>query len=213
MVDRWKEFHWLYIETRGVERPHMGRVPRHGLISMNPRMPMENPGQNGQESNRTTTPPSVRERLREEARKDLWWDIAIPDYTDLVDAVVGERVSIAAEMIKPHLSINIRMCHALQKKERWAVGKDSLPDDITRAEGLSRRPGDQIAMIRCVQGRIGEDRDAILDMHHRPDLLPEEGPPSALSKDKGRAVSAAGECDSEPVPKRAKTSIAMQQRS
>jgi hypothetical protein len=37
--------------------------------------------------------------------------------------MVGERISIAAEMIMAHLSINIRMCRASQKKERWAVGK------------------------------------------------------------------------------------------
>jgi hypothetical protein len=61
--------------------------------------------------------------------------------------MVGERISIAAEMIMAHLSINIRMCHASQKQERWAVGKQSLPGDTTRARDFSRRMGDQIEMI------------------------------------------------------------------
>jgi hypothetical protein len=56
--------------------------------------------------------------------------------------MVGERISIADEMIMAHLSINIRMCHASQKKERLAAGKQSLPDDITRARDFSRRMED-----------------------------------------------------------------------
>ena len=72
---------------------------------------------------RATARPLLHNRAREKARKDLWWDIAIHDYTGLVNAMVGERISIAAEMIMAHLSINIRMCRASQKKERWAVGK------------------------------------------------------------------------------------------
>jgi hypothetical protein len=58
--------------------------------------------------------------------------------------MVGERISIAAEMTMAHLSIKARMCmcRASQKKGRWAVGKKSLPDDITRARGFSRRMED-----------------------------------------------------------------------
>jgi hypothetical protein len=105
------------------------------------------------------------------------------------------------------------MSHALQKKGGWAVGNGSLPDDITRANNFFRRMGDQIEMIQYIGGRIGEDRDAILDMNHRPDLLPEDWPPSALSKGKGRALNVASKCGSEPAPKRAKTSRVMEQRS
>ena len=43
----------------------------------------------------------------------------------------GERINIATETLMAHLSIHIRMGHALQKKERLAVGKhSSLRDDI-----------------------------------------------------------------------------------
>jgi hypothetical protein len=45
----------------------------------------------------------------------------VPDYAQLVNAMAGERISIATEMAVAHLSIHIRMGHALQKKERWAV--------------------------------------------------------------------------------------------
>jgi hypothetical protein len=162
---------------------------------------------------RATARPLLHNRAREKARKDLWWDIAIPDYTDLVDAIVGERISIAAEMIMAHLSINIRMCHASQKKERCVVGKQSLPGDITRARDFSRRMGDQIEMIQCIRGRIGDDRDAILAVQDRPDLVPAEGPPSALSRGKGRSEDAAGTCDMEPASKRARMAEAQTQCS
>jgi hypothetical protein len=61
---------------------------------------------------------------------------------------VSERISIATEMIMAHLSIHIRMSHALQKKERWAVGRHSLRDDITRAKDLHKRTRDQIEMMQ-----------------------------------------------------------------
>jgi hypothetical protein len=45
-------------------------------------------------------------------------------------------------------SIHIRIGHALQKKERWAVGagRHSPRGDIARAKGLCRFIGDQIEM-------------------------------------------------------------------
>jgi hypothetical protein len=55
-----------------------------------------------------------------------------------VDATAGEHISISVEMIMAHLSINIPMSHVLQKQGRWAVGKRSLPDDITRANNFFR---------------------------------------------------------------------------
>ena len=96
----------------------------------------------------------------------------MPDYAQLVNAMVGERISIATEMVMAHLSIHIRMGHALQKKERWAVGKHSLRDDIARAKDLCGFIGDQIEMMQYIRGRVGDDRDAILSMQDRPDLGP-----------------------------------------
>jgi hypothetical protein len=209
VVDRRKEIHWLYTDarcwkatygpnTRGWAHLH---EPKDADGNPWPEWTGEQP--HGRSSN----------RAREKARQDLWWDIAIPDYTGLADAkMVGERISIntAVEMIMAHLSINIRMCHASQKNERWAVGKQSLPGDITRARGFSRRMGDQIEMIQCIRGRIGGDRDAVLAVQDRPDLGPAEGPTSALSRGKGRSDDAAGECDMEPAsPKRARHNAAI----
>ena len=130
--------------------------------------------------------------------------------------MVGERIGIAAEIIMAQLSIIIRMsacmCHASQKRERWAVGKQSLPSDITRAKDFSRRMGDQIEMIQCIRGRIGDDRDAILAVQDSPGRGPTEGPPSALSRGpKGRSEDAAGKCDMEPASKRARVTKAQAQ--
>ena len=61
------------------------------------------------------------------------------------------------------------MGHALQKKERWAVGKHSPRDDIARAKDLCRFIRDQIEMMmQYIRGRVGDDRDAILSMQDRP---------------------------------------------
>jgi hypothetical protein len=105
---------------------------------------------------------------------------------------VGERISIAAEMIMAHLSIMIRISHASQKKDRWAVGKQSLPVDITRASGFSRRMEDQIEMTQFIRGRIGDDRDAVLAVQYRLNCGRAERPPS---------------CDMEPASKRARVTV------
>jgi hypothetical protein len=39
--------------------------------------------------------------VREKARRELERDITIPDYTELVEATVGQRMSIAADTIMP----------------------------------------------------------------------------------------------------------------
>jgi hypothetical protein len=57
--------------------------------------------------------------------------------------MVGERISIATEMIMAHLPIHVRMGHALlRKKERRAVGEHPPRDDIARAKDLFRFIGD-----------------------------------------------------------------------
>jgi hypothetical protein len=125
----------------------------------------------------------------------------VPDYAQLVNAMVGERISTATEMSMAHLSIHIRMGHALQKRERWAVGKHSLRDDISRAKDLRGFIEDQIEMMQYIRGRVGDDRDAILSKQDRPDLGPRV---STLSKGKGRSEDAASKCDMEPASKRAR---------
>jgi hypothetical protein len=47
--------------------------------------------------------------------------------------------------------------------------------------------GDQIEMVQYIRGRIGEDRDTILDMTRRPDHHTRERMPSAFSKGKSKA--------------------------
>ena len=42
----------------------------------------------------------------------------MPDYAQLVNAVVDERISIAAEMIMAHLSIYIRIGHTAPNFEK-----------------------------------------------------------------------------------------------
>jgi hypothetical protein len=39
---------------------------------------------------------------------------------------------------------------------------------------------DQIEMAQYIRGRIGEDRDTVLDMNHRPGLLTKEWPPGGI---------------------------------
>jgi hypothetical protein len=152
VVDRWKEIHWLCIDARCWKATYgpntRGWTHLHESKDADGKPWSEWTGKQPHDHHSNSA--------REKARKDLWWDIAIHDYTGLVDAMVGERISIAAEMIMVHLSINVRMCHASQKKGRWAVGKQSLPDDITRARGFSRGMEDQIEMIQCIRGRIVE---------------------------------------------------------
>jgi hypothetical protein len=45
------------------------------------------------------------------ARKALERDLIIPDFKELVGATVGQRISIAAEMVMAHLSNYIFMSH------------------------------------------------------------------------------------------------------
>ena len=49
------------------------------------------------------------------------------------------------------------------------MGRNSPQADKDRADDNVRRLDDQIRMIQYVRGRIGEDRDTILDMGRIPD--------------------------------------------
>jgi hypothetical protein len=129
--------------------------------------------------------------------------------------ILDNDLDMVAEVIMAHLPIHVRMGHALQKKERWAVGKHSPRDDIARARDLCRFIGDQIEMMQYIRGRVGDDRDAIPSLHAgqaslRPGLDPKA---STLSKGNGRSEDAASKCAMEPASKRARTTEAQAQCS
>jgi hypothetical protein len=153
MVDRWKEIHWLHVDarcwkatygpnTRGWAHLHESKdADREPWPEWTGRQPHDHPSNSA----------------REKARKDLWWDLAIPDYTDLVDAMVGERIGIAAEMVMAHLSINIRMCpeHVPRVAEEGAMGgrEEIHASRHSPGQGLLQENGgpgtrDQVEMIR-----------------------------------------------------------------
>jgi hypothetical protein len=128
--------------------------------------------------------------------------------------MVGERISTATEMIMAHLPIKTRICHASQKRKRWAVGEKSLPVDITRARDFSRRMEDEIEMIQYLRPRPNRRRSRCDPrQQYRPGCGRGGRPPSALSKGKGRSEDTAGTCDMEPVSKRAGVTEAQAQCS
>ena len=128
MADRWKEIHWLCISTRCWKCTYGPDTKAWTHVH------------ESKDADGTSWPEWTgllqsyehhSNRTREEARERLGRSITVPDYAQLVNAMAGERISIATEMVMAHLSIHIRMGHALQKKERLAVGKhSSLRDDI-----------------------------------------------------------------------------------
>jgi hypothetical protein len=66
-------------------------------------------------------------------------------------------------------------------------------------------------MIQCIRGRIGEDRDTVLDMGRIPDYDTREYMPSGPSKGKGRAPNDASTPAAEPASKRARMTKAQAQ--
>ena len=124
---------------------------------------------------------------RERAWLRLERDLTIPHYTNIVEATVSHRMSTAAEMIMAHLSTCIFVGHARQKTERCSVGRNSQQADKDQADDNVRRLDDQIRMIQYVRGRIGEDRDTILDMGRIPDYDTRFPMPSAPLQGQKRA--------------------------
>jgi hypothetical protein len=86
-------------------------------------------------------------KAREKARRALEREITIPDYTELVGATVGQRMSIATDTTMAHLSTFIFLSHARLKAEQCSVGEDSPPADIESADDYVRRARDQIEMV------------------------------------------------------------------
>jgi hypothetical protein len=107
---------------------------------------------------------AVVDKAREEAREELEKDITIPDYTELVEATVGQRMIIAAETIMAHLSTCIFLSHARLKAEQCLVGGSSPSWLVKDVDDYVRGVKDQIEMIQYIRGRIGEDRSTIFDM-------------------------------------------------
>jgi hypothetical protein len=143
---------------------------------------------------------------RERARKELELDITIPDFTEIVGAAVGHLISAATEAIMSHLSNCIFLSHARQKRERYSVGRHSLPKGREHAINdyvLGVR--DQIKMIQYIRSRIGEqDRDTVLDMGREPDDHRREWKPPGLSEGRSRAPDDVNRHAAEPAPKRAR---------
>jgi hypothetical protein len=150
---------------------------------------------------------------REDTRERLGQITKVPDYAQLVNAMEDERIT--AEMCMAHLSVHIRIGHALQEKERRSVGKQSPRNDIAKAKDvcICRFTEDRIEVMQYLRGRIGDDRDAILAMQCRPYPDLTERPPSALSRGKERFEGVAGECAMEPAPKRTRTTETQAQHS
>jgi hypothetical protein len=113
-------------------------------------------------------------------------------------------MSIAAETAMVHLSACIFLSHARQKTERYSVGEQSPQADRKRADDYVRRIGDHIEMIQYIRGRIGEDRDTVIDMGRIPDYDTRKWMPSGLSKGKERAPGDASTQAAETAPKRAR---------
>jgi hypothetical protein len=109
MVDRWKEIHWLCIDAQCWKATYGPDTKAWAHIR-------ESKGADGEPHERPSN------RARGDARERLGRNTTVPDYAQLVNAMVDERISTATEVTMAHLSIHIRMGHALQKKERWAVG-------------------------------------------------------------------------------------------
>ena len=149
---------------------------------------MESHDPNGQENNPSTIPTTKPERRRE-TRKELERDLIIPDYTEIVGAAEDHLMITAAETVMAHLSTFIFLSHARQKTERYSVGEQSPQADRKRVDDYVRRMGDQIEMVQHIRGRIGEDRDTVLDMDRIPDYHAREWLPSGLSKGKGKGRS------------------------
>jgi hypothetical protein len=89
----------------------------------------------------------------EAAREELKRDIAIPCYTEIVEATVTQRMSIATEATMSHLSNSVFMSHAELKAEQRSVGRYSPPEMKERADNQIRRLGDQIERDDAVHPR------------------------------------------------------------
>jgi hypothetical protein len=68
-------------------------------------------------------------------------------------------------------------------------------------------------MIQYIRSRIGEDRDAVLDMGRQPDDHRREWKPPGLSEGKSRAPDDVSRYTAEPAPKRARMTEARAQWS
>jgi hypothetical protein len=146
MANRGKEIHWWQIDKRCWEATYgpNTRAPAHL------REAKYIDGEPWPEWTGEQPYDHYSSHARETARKALERDLTIPDFKELVGATVGHHISIAAEMVMAHLSNYIFMSHVRQKKERYAVGHHSRPEDNKRADDYFRRVRDQIEMVQYI---------------------------------------------------------------
>jgi hypothetical protein len=178
MASRWKEIHWWQIDKRCWKATY-------GPNSQGPAHLREAENGDGEPWPEWTGEQPCDypdNEARETARKELERDLTTPDYTEIVGAAVGHLMGIAAETAMAHLSTCVFLSHARQKTERHPVGEQPPPADRARAGDYVRRAGDQIEVIQYIRSRIGEDRDAVLDMGRIPDYETRKWVPSGLSK-------------------------------
>ena len=99
MADRWKEIHYWQIDKRCWDATCGPNTQGWAYLR-------ESKDRNGKSWPEWMGEESLfhpDNQAREDASRELERDITIPDYTELVEAVVGQRVSIAAETIMAHL--------------------------------------------------------------------------------------------------------------
>jgi hypothetical protein len=119
MADRWKEqIQWLKIDKRCWEATHGPDTQRWAYL----REAKGGDGKPWPEWTGEKRADHYDNEAREEARRELEKDITIPDYTELVEATVGQRMGIAAETIMAHLSTCVFLSHARLKAKQCSVG-------------------------------------------------------------------------------------------
>ena len=178
MANRWKEIQWLQIDKRCWEATYGPDTRRLAYL----REAKDDDGKSWPEWTGEKRADHHDNEAREKARRELERDIAIPGYSELVGATVGQRMSTAADTTMSHLSTFIFLSHARLKAKQCSVGGSSPPALIKIADDYVRRVRDQIEMIQYIRGRIGEDRSTILDMGRVPGCDTRFPAPSAGQK-------------------------------
>ena len=100
MADRWKEIYYLQIDKRCWKATYGPDTQKWAYL----REAKDRNGKSWPEWMGEESPFHPDNRAREDARWELEQDITIPDYTELVEATVGQRMSIAADTTMVHLS-------------------------------------------------------------------------------------------------------------
>ena len=124
MTDRWKEIYWLQIDKRCWKATYGPDSQKFAHLHE----ARDTDGRPWPEWLGEEPADHSDNEAREAAREELKRDIAMPCYTEIVEATVTQRMSIATEAIMshlPHLSNSILMGHAKLKAEQRSVGGET----------------------------------------------------------------------------------------